>query len=153
MRFLELKFPPLALTLFIGWLMWLASRYVPMFGQPLPVLQIVALVPAAAGVAIAVFGIVSFRRAHTTTNPLRPENSSALVTSGVYKWTRNPMYLGALLVLTGWALFLANALTFVLLPVFVAYLSRFQIIPEEAVLTARFGAEFDAYRARVRRWI
>ena len=72
---------------------------------------------------------------------------------GVYALTRNPMYLGLLLVLTGWAIFLSNVLGFVFLPAFVLYISRFQIAPEERALTSLFGRDFVAYKSRVRRWL
>jgi protein-S-isoprenylcysteine O-methyltransferase Ste14 len=75
------------------------------------------------------------------------------VTSGIYGFTRNPMYLGMLFVLIGWALYLGNALALLLLPVFIFYMNRFQIEPEERVLTTLFGPEFLEYASRVRRWI
>ena len=108
---------------------------------------------AALGVGIAVAGVVSFRRAKTTVNPLNPETASALVTSGIYRRTRNPMYLGALVALLGWAVFLANALAFILTPLFVIYMNRFQIGPEEKTLTALFGPQFSEYCSKVQRWL
>jgi protein-S-isoprenylcysteine O-methyltransferase Ste14 len=105
------------------------------------------------GTVLIAWGLASFRRAGTTFNPLKPEATSSLVVSGVYAFTRNPMYLGFLFVLVGWAVFLSNALAFLLLLLFVLYMNRFQIQPEERVLTARFGQEFLAYKSRVRRWI
>lgn len=133
--------------------MWLAARSVPAAGFPLPARQSAALVLAALGVGVAAAGVVSFRRARTTVNPLQPATASSLVVSGIYRLTRNPMYLGALLVLVGWAVFLANAVAFLISPMFVFYLNRFQIAPEEKALASLFGPEFTAYCARVRRWI
>lgn len=153
MRFLELKVPPVALFLIVAALMWLVARAVPGAAFPLPARQPIAWVLAAAGVAVAVAGVWSFRRARTTVNPHSVERVSALVTSGIFRRTRNPMYLGLLFVLAGWAAHRANALALVFLPVFVAYLNRFQIVPEERVLAAKFGPEFAAYAARVRRWL
>jgi protein-S-isoprenylcysteine O-methyltransferase Ste14 len=75
------------------------------------------------------------------------------VTGGVFRWSRNPMYLGMLVALAGWAAYLANATAFLLLPAFVAYLNRFQIRPEEQALLARFGPPYSEYMATVRRWI
>src|SRR5262249_20133666 len=98
-------------------------------------------------------GIVSFRRAKTTANPMKPHTSSSLVTSGVYSISRNPMYLGGLIMLLGWAVYLLNVLAFVLLPVYGLYINRFQIAPEERVLTSLFGDKYVAYQARVRRWL
>ena len=84
---------------------------------------------------------------------MRPDSTSSLVVSGIYKYTRNPMYLGFLLVLLGWATFLSNITALALLPVFVVYMNRFQIGPEERALGSLFAQEYKAYHARVRRWI
>lgn len=153
MRFLELKVPPPVVALFMAGLSWLASWAAPTLGFVLPHGNGVVLALLVAGVCVAMLGVASFRRARTTVNPLKPEKSSALVMSGIYRYTRNPMYLGLLLVLLGWASFLANALAFVFLPVFILYMNRFQIEPEERVLVSRFGQEFTAYLSKVRRWL
>ncbi|MCA9778767.1 MAG: isoprenylcysteine carboxylmethyltransferase family protein [Candidatus Eremiobacteraeota bacterium] len=105
------------------------------------------------GLAVAFSGIAAFRAAKTTVNPLQPDRASSLVIVGIYRWTRNPMYVGALLVLTAWFLFLQNWLPMVFLATFVAILTRFQIVPEEQILIGRFGEEYAAYCRRVPRWI
>ncbi len=153
MRFLELKVPPPVVALFMAGLSWLTSAALPSLGFVLPHRSALALGSVVAGVGVALLGVASFRRARTTVNPLKPENSSALVRSGIYRYTRNPMYLGLLLVLFGWASFLANPLAFVFLAAFILYLNRFQIEPEERVLASKFGQEFTAYRTSVRRWL
>jgi len=84
---------------------------------------------------------------------MTPQSASALVVSGIYRFTRNPMYVGFLFVLLGWAVWLSNGLSFLFLPAFVLYMNRFQIQPEERALHARFGQEFVAYTSRVRRWL
>ena len=83
---------------------------------------------------------------------LKPETASALVVAGIYRHTRNPMYVGFGLVLVGWGIFLGNALAFIFLPAFVLHMNRFQIRPEERALAKIFGPEFAAYQSRVRRW-
>lgn len=103
----------------------------------------------AAGVLMAA-AILEFRRARTTIVPR--ETPSALVTGGIYRFSRNPMYLGLLLGLAGWAAHLGNLSCFVLLPVFVCYITRFQIMPEELALASKFGRDFDTYCRSVRRW-
>lgn len=153
MRALELKIPPGVVWLLWGASMWLLSRAAPAFGFNPPARNVVAGVLVAAGLLISALGVVSFRRARTTVNPLKPATASSLVVSGVYRWTRNPMYLGFLIVLTGWAYFLSNVLGFLLLPAFILYLNRFQILPEEKALASVFGDEFTAYKLRVRRWL
>jgi protein-S-isoprenylcysteine O-methyltransferase Ste14 len=97
--------------------------------------------------------VVSFRRARTTVNPTKPESSSVLVDSGIYRLTRNPMYLGFSLGLSGWAVMLSNMFAFLLLPIFILYMDRFQIEPEEKALAAIFGRQFAVYKTRVRRWL
>ncbi|MCU0761252.1 MAG: isoprenylcysteine carboxylmethyltransferase family protein [Steroidobacteraceae bacterium] len=118
-----------------------------------PLLRVVAVALVLAGLAIDVVGVLSFRRARTTINPLKPANSSALVTSGIYGLTRNPMYLGMATLLLGWAAWLGTPWALAGVALFVAWITRFQIVPEERVLARLFGADFEAYRARVRRWI
>jgi len=98
-------------------------------------------------------GVVSFRRAKTTVNPLRPEASAALVSTGVYSFTRNPMYLGMALVLFAWAAYLSSIWSLVGPVLFALYITRFQIVPEERALERLFGASFAEYKKRVRRWL
>lgn len=133
--------------------MWIGSSASPVFNLSLPANSLLALSLALIGAVTCVAGVVSFRLAKTTVNPMKPASASSLVVSGVYKYTRNPMYVGLVLVLLGWAAFLANLAAFALVAVFAAYLNRFQIVPEEHSLASLFPHEFSAYRARVRRWI
>jgi protein-S-isoprenylcysteine O-methyltransferase Ste14 len=134
-------------------LMWLATWAVPTFGFELPARTLFSVSVVVAGAVIGVLGIASFIRAKTTINPMKPDLSSSLVVSGIYRFTRNPMYLAFLLGLLGWAIFLSNALAFFLLPAFIVYMNRFQIEPEEKALARLFGEQFVAYRSRVRRWL
>jgi protein-S-isoprenylcysteine O-methyltransferase Ste14 len=150
---LELKLPPIALVVFTSALMWLVARYLPSLVFFFPGRVPVALGFIIAGLIVSVLGVVQFRRAGTTVNPVTPHSASSLVVSGIYRFTRNPMYLGFLLILVGWGIFLANALSFLLLPIFVAYLTRFQIKPEEQALSRAFGAAFTDYKSKVRRWL
>ena len=152
MSFLELRIPPVAVVLVAGAAMWLASQLLPWPGDLAGRLLVAALF-AAAGVAAAVTGVLEFRRAKTTVNPLKPETASSLVERGIYRFTRNPMYLGMALALAGWGLWLASAAALLVLPLFVAYMTRFQIIPEERALAATFGEAFGGYRRRVPRWL
>jgi protein-S-isoprenylcysteine O-methyltransferase Ste14 len=153
MRTLELKIPPPLVALVIAVQMWLLSLLAPALGFTIPAHTLVVIIFAAAGIAFSIAGVATFARAKTTVNPTTPEASSSLVNWGVYSLTRNPMYLGLLLVLTAWAIFLANPLPFLFLPLYMLYINRFQIQPEERALTSLFGREFTAYQSRVRRWI
>lgn len=152
MRSLELKVPPVALVLLTGAVMGFLSAAAPSLAWQSPYGPALAFVLGVAGAVVAVLGVASFRRAGTTVNPTRPQATSSLVSSGVNGFSRNPMYLGFLLVLVGWAVFLSNVLAFVPVPAFVAYMNRFQIAPEERALEALFGTEFTAYKRKVRRW-
>ena len=137
----------------VALLMGLAARLVAPFEWPLTLRGIAGFGFVVVGICLAIAGVKSFARAKTTVNPTTPAATSALVVTGVYRFTRNPMYLGMLLVLLGWAVYLANAIAFLLVPVFLLYISRFQIVPEERVLQEKFGAVFATYKARVRRWL
>jgi len=150
---LELKVPPPAVAVLVGVAMWFASRVGPSLELPLLPRSISFAVIALAGGAAALAGNLAFRRVRTTPNPFKPQNASSLVTSGIYRFTRNPMYLGLLLVLLGWATFLCSAFALLGLVAFVAYIARFQIVPEERVLLAKFGAAYSEYVAHVRRWL
>jgi protein-S-isoprenylcysteine O-methyltransferase Ste14 len=133
--------------------MWAAARLPPLVAIPWLVRLLVAALLFAAGIAVASGGVASFRRTRTTVNPLKPETTTALVVTGVYSFTRNPMYLGMVLVLLAWAVFLAAPWTLAGPAIFMLYITRFQIIPEERVLAELFGESFAAYRRRVRRWL
>ena len=151
MHRLELKVPPAVVAAVIAAVMWLVSYTLPAFAYtPLPVATVGLGV---IGVVIIGWAMLSFLEAQTTVNPMKPSSASSLVTSGIYRHSRNPMYLGMLLILVGWALYLANILTFLVLPAFILYMNRFQIQPEERALTARFGREYLEYMSRVHRWI
>ena len=133
--------------------MWLAAYGLDGLSFALPERRAVSIVLAASGIAISAAGTWSFWRARTTVNPTRPDAASSLVATGVFRFTRNPMYLGLFLVLAGWAAHLANAAALAGPLLFALYVTRFQILPEERALTTKFGPEFDAYRSRTRRWI
>jgi protein-S-isoprenylcysteine O-methyltransferase Ste14 len=150
---LELRIPPLALVLIFAAVMWLVSTYAPSLAIAISWRPTLVAALVGAGAAFAVAGVVAFRKAKTTVDPTKPEAASTMVVSGVYRVSRNPMYVGFLLVLAGWAVFLGHGLPFLLLPLFVAYLNRFQIRPEERALAARFGSEYASYAQSVRRWL
>lgn len=155
MSALELKIPPVAVTLLFASLMWGLARSTPSLGFTLPgglrptVLTLFATAAAVAGMA----AVHAFRRARTTVNPLRPQGCTTLVTSGVFRYSRNPMYLALLLALLGWGLYLANPLAVLLALAFIPWMNRFQIQPEERVLQRAFGQAFADYRQQVRRWL
>jgi protein-S-isoprenylcysteine O-methyltransferase Ste14 len=153
MNMLELKVPPLALAALLAAAMGLVARLSPALTFAFPGRGAATFVLATAGVFICLAGVVAFRRSRTTVDPTSPETSSTLVVSGLYRQSRNPMYVGFLSVLAAWACHLSNPLAFVALPVFVGYLNRFQIAPEEQALRAKFGGAYAEYEKTVRRWL
>ena len=153
MSVFELKVPPPIVALVLALLMWLTPAVDGLVQIPYPARVLCAIVLVCIGQSIGIAGVFAFRRAKTTVNPTKASLASSLVIQGVYRYTRNPMYLGFLLTLLAWAMFLANPFAVLWVVVFVLYITRFQIIPEERVLAALFGAEYETYKGRVRRWV
>ena len=153
MRWLELKIPPPIVGLLIAALMVLIARHSPVLALPNALRQALALALLAIGALLDLSGALAFRRARTTVNPLQPGKTSAIVDTGVYRITRNPMYLGMATMLTGAAVYLAAPLALLGPLAFAAYITRFQIQPEERALLAKFGEPYRAYCQRVRRWL
>ncbi len=153
LNWLELKIPPPLLALLsAGMLWWLAQQLPDSWALPFNSLY-VGLIVAGLGMVFDLSALLAFRRARTTVNPLQPASSRALVTSGVYRYTRNPMYLGLILVLSGWTLYLGQWLLLPLVGLVMLYLTRFQIMPEERILTPLFGEEYRTWMCQVRRWL
>jgi protein-S-isoprenylcysteine O-methyltransferase Ste14 len=153
MGWLELKVPPPLVALLVGILMWLASSLIVPVEVPFGLRVGIAVAVASTGAVFGISAMVSFWRSKTTMNPIKPSTASVLVTSGVFRFTRNPMYLSLLLYLLAWALYLSNWLALLFLPLFVLYIHRFQIVPEERTLSSLFGPKYAAYKGRVRRWL
>jgi len=150
MRWLELKLPPLLLVVLAA----LGMARLPAAPARPPSLQsVAALLLMLAGVAVCVAGVLAFRRDRTTVDPMHPEQASRLVIVGVYRHSRNPMYLGFVIALAGWALWLGSPLAAGVVAGVALYLDRLQIVPEERALQARFGEAFTGYCRQVRRWL
>lgn len=153
MHKLELKVPPPVVALLIAAAMWGLAWLVPPAAPPTSLRMFIAIAFACIGIGIDIAGAVAFRRARTTINPLKPNATSALVTTGVYRFTRNPMYVGLAVALFAWAIWLASLPALLGLPAFVFYIGRFQIAPEERALARIFGEAFADYQSKVRRWL
>jgi protein-S-isoprenylcysteine O-methyltransferase Ste14 len=153
MSSLELKIPPPAVAAVVAVAMWGASRLAPLIQVPSALRLAAAAAIALVGIGFSAAGVLAFRRARTTVNPTTPEKATALVSSGAYRITRNPMYVGLAWVLVAWAVFLSSGWALLGVVAFVLYIGRFQIAPEERALAQLFGSEYAAYRARVRRWL
>ncbi|UXY50626.1 methyltransferase family protein [Pseudomonas tohonis] len=150
---LEKRIPPVLATLICALLMALLAYLLPPVEIAWAWRLGAALALAALGAGVCLAGVASFRRARTTVNPLVPEQASSLVQAGIYRHTRNPMYLGFAILLVAWAALLGAPLALFVVTGFVLYVDRFQIAPEERALAGLFGADYTRYRERVRRWL
>lgn len=150
---LELRLPPLPLALACLAVMWGLSRLLPSLDVELPFREGFSAMLVTIGAAVGLAGVATFRRSRTTVDPTRPDRASTLVASGIYRVTRNPMYVALTLGLAAAAVWLSNVAAMLVVPIFVAWITRLQIIPEERALRARFGAGYEDYAARVRRWL
>jgi protein-S-isoprenylcysteine O-methyltransferase Ste14 len=148
-----LRVPPVALFLIVALLMWAVAAGLPSLRLALPGRTPIAVLLLLAAGAIGIAGVRAFGRARTTLNPLHPEQASVLVTVGVYRRTRNPMYVSLAVVLLAWAVWLGHPLALAGIAGFVAWMNVFQIPPEERALRALFGAEFERYCSEVPRWL
>ena len=151
MKNLELKIPPVGVWFICALTMWGIAHLLP-FGA-LPHLPIVAIAIAGIGIGVGLASLWSFRKACTTINPLAPSQATPFVSEGVYHLSRKPMYVGLACCLLAWAIWLSYLLTWIGIPLFIAYMTRFQIIPEERTLRLKFGKEYENYCLKVRRWL
>jgi protein-S-isoprenylcysteine O-methyltransferase Ste14 len=151
---LELKVPPDVVALVVAALMWLASVLIPSFGGvSIGYRVLVAAVLVLLVVLLLATAKTALVRAGTTLDHRHPDNASHLVTTGVYRFTRNPIYLATLLVLLAWAGLLWNPVSACVSAAYVLYMNRFQIRPEERMLRSLFGQDYAEYARRVRRWL
>ena len=150
---LQLKIPPPVYAISIALLMWLLNRYFPVFhliDAPWNRVGIAIMITAG---SLDLWSLFLFLKKHTTANPMKPQNTSGIVTTGLYKISRNPMYVGLLTILTGYAVWLGSLTPFLMLPVFYALITEMQIKPEEIILEQKFGDEYLNYKNRVKRWL
>ena len=147
------RIPPPIYLIVTGVLMWLLSKsqYDPSIS--IPFATALSRVGYMTGAAIAILAAWQFRRAGTTIDPLRPGKASNLVSGGVFQFSRNPMYLGMVLILIGLEIKLGSAFGLVPLVLFVVLITYLQIKPEEKALKELFGEPYEAYCRRVRRWV
>lgn len=149
----KLKIPPPVYALSIAALMWFLHQWMPIAQWLHEPWNMIGLFILAVGVSFDLWAIALFFKAKTTINPMKPDNSQELVDGGLYQYTRNPMYLGLLTNLLGFALWLGSVTPLLGLPLFVVLLTTQQIIPEEIILTKKFGQKYLDYKNRVRRWL
>ena len=153
MKVLELKIPPPIYALSIAVLMWLLNKYIPIvhfIESPWNKLGLGLIVLAG---VFDLWSLFLFLKKHTTFNPMKPEKTTGLVITGLYKISRNPMYVGMLIMLLGFAIWLGSVTPFLVLPLFYFVITAMQIKPEERFLLENFGEEYQTYKDSVRRWL
>lgn len=153
MQWLETKIPPPVVMVLLGAVVYGVASLLPALSFEFALRTTLSIALVLAGLALNILPALAFLRAGTTFNPLRPASATSLVTSGIYRHTRNPMYLGDSVILLGWALYLGNAAAFVAVPAFMLYITRFQIQPEERYLSARFPEAYASFCKRTPRWL
>tara|TARA_Y100001970_G_scaffold73982_1_gene93808 strand:+ start:543 stop:998 length:456 start_codon:yes stop_codon:yes gene_type:complete len=151
MKFLNTKIPPPIVTILFAVLIFYFSETFAYIGLPFKIY--ISLFFVLLGFFITFSSARNFKKKETTVNPIKPEETSQLVTDGFFKITRNPMYLGMLLFLLGLSIYNGLIVGLVFLPLFVGYITFFQIIPEENAMIKIFGEDYKAYMKKVRRWI
>lgn len=150
---LKTKVPPPVYMLMMADLMWSLDKYFPLYNWLGSTWNRVGLVIIGASILLDVWSLRLFFSAKTSPNPMKPDNTRHLVTTGLYRVSRNPMYLGLLVMLAGWAMYLGSVSPLLVLPLFVWILNKQQIEPEEEILADKFGQQYEDYKRRVRRWI
>ncbi|MGJ8668936.1 MAG: methyltransferase family protein [Oceanococcus sp.] len=155
-HFLNTRIPPLLLVAITALSMWLLQAGLPPLWLPESfnaAMRGLKFTLAFSGALVALLGVIEFRRAQTTVDPRQPDMSNALVSSGVYQFSRNPMYVGFAMWLIAWGCQLAQLWSLLLVPVFIVYMNRFQIEPEERILKGLFGESYAAYLKSTPRWL
>ena len=153
---LELSVAPAAVLLFTMIAMYIISRFDRariLRPDEYTITTVASTVLVFSGIILIVLAMKKFRLAHTSISTLNPDTASKLITSGVFTYTRNPMYLGMALISLSSVFFYGSAWCLIATAGFVAYVTRFQILPEEKALARLFTTEFEAYKANTRRWI
>lgn len=149
---MKLKVPPVLVFLCFGLMMYLLAEFLPIGYFDFYGRMLLAKILVGAGIIIVMLALIQFKMSKTTVDPTKPDKASNLVVGGIYKFSRNPMYLAMLLLLLALGIFLGNAFNTLVAAGFVAYMNRFQIIPEEQILLNKFGRTFKDYCILTRRW-
>jgi protein-S-isoprenylcysteine O-methyltransferase Ste14 len=150
---LERKVPPPIVALVVAWLMWVLAREVGLQNYEVPYKSMICAVLVMLGLIVDFSALWLFAKAKTTVNPISPSKATSLVTTGVYRYTRNPMYMGNFIFLLAWLIWMGSAYGVIGLILYVVYMNQFQIKPEESVLLNLFGKQYSQFCSQVRRWI
>jgi protein-S-isoprenylcysteine O-methyltransferase Ste14 len=153
MHALENRVPPIIVMAVAALVAYLASLQLPLISIDKEISTPLGLMFSLMGVCLIASGTIEFKRHKTTVDPTKPNKATSLVASGIYKLSRNPMYLGIAAFLIAFAFFMQSLLILLSLPLFILYMTRFQIAPEERAMHSLFGEQYQQYKAKVRRWL
>ena len=145
------KIPPPIVALICGLGIYLSRSLFPTYNHAS--IGIISAIFLSLGIMTLIVAVLFFIKQKTTLSPLQPEKASSLVVSGVFKHSRNPMYLGLSLILLSVAVQFNFVGGILIVFMFIAFITKFQIIPEEIAMEKLFGEEFSRYKKRTRRWI
>lgn len=153
MNSLKLKIPPVIVFALVALIMYLIAERFEQGLIEIPFRKIILYFLFGTGALFGLVGVIQFIKNKTTVNPHSLTNTNVLVTSGFYSISRNPMYLGLLLLLLCFGVYLQNYFILIGVIIFILYMNEFQIKPEEEFLNEKFGEEYEKYKTNVRRWI
>ncbi len=153
MKYLALKIPPLLLVMIFSAAMFGLSKILPNLGLSSSLRWMILLIMSVISSVIVIASTWCFKVTHTTVNPFNPDSSTSLIQSGIYRYSRNPMYLGFTCFLIGIGVWLDSLFSILLVPTFIGYLTVFQIRPEEEALSKIFGDDFNQYKIKTNRWL
>jgi len=153
MKKLHLKIPPPLVAIVCGMMIWGLSVLLPIHSVDADIRNTIAYTLLGMAGIIDAWALISFRLAKTTIDPRYPHKTSMIVSSGIYKYTRNPMYLGLTFILSALSIWFGARFGLFVVVIFILYINRFQIKPEEDALEKQFGESYLEYKSRVRRWI
>jgi len=150
---LRLKIPPPIVAIICGLMIWKFSELLPTLIINVEIRHGIAYTLLGIAGAIDIWALLSFRKQKTTIDPRYPHKTSSIVSCGIYNHTRNPMYLGLVLILSATSIYFSTCFGFFVIAAFILYMNAFQIKPEEEALEKQFGEAYLTYKSSVRRWI
>lgn len=150
---LELKVPPMVVFLFFFLLIWAIAVWFPVFRVSIPFHLLISAFLGVIALLTGFRSIILVNRNGTSVHAHKPHETTRLVTEGPYRHTRNPMYLSLSMALIAWAIFWNDLLALMIMPAFYAYMTRFQIVPEERILEEKFGDSYREWAERTPRWL
>ena len=149
-KYLKTKIPPPIVTLLCIGIIYLFENKIEYSQPDFKAIGIIFLI---LGFIIIFLAVLKFIKIKTTVDPTRPHKTSNLVISGIYKITRNPMYLGMLFLIIAYTIYTNNVVGSIIIPIFIFYINKFQIEPEEIEMRKKFGESFENYCKKVNRWL